>query len=174
MKKLTLVVMVLLAGGLLLPSVAMAGTAVPGHQDRWDKDDNGYPDEGVTINGHYTSLYAYDSAGDWYWDLGDGRVMGTVDSVDDLDQGTLTACDYKVNYRGNFENDPFMNSGWIMNQINCYGYDDNNHYSYLILHETDPRYRGNSEWAVWGTWEYHVLAISGFGNLARPETPVGN
>ena len=154
---------------LLSVSLVAAGTVVPGHvKDRNDKDGNGIPDKGVTVNGHYTSLYAYDANDDWYWDLGDGRIYGTVDGVDELEQETLTQCDYVVNYRGNFENTPYMDSGWIQNHINCYGFDDNNHYNYLIVHKSDPRYRGNPEWSIWGDWEYHVLTISGFGNLVRP------
>lgn len=150
---------------------AMAATTVPGHsKDRYDKDGNGFPDKGVLVNGHYTSLYAYDANGDYYWDLGDGRIQGTVSSVDELDQETLTQCNYIVNYRGGFENDAFLDYGWIMNQIKCSGYDDNNHYSYLIVHETDQRYTGNPDWAIWGNWEYHVLTISGYGNLVRPYT----
>lgn len=152
---------------------ASAATVVPGQQDRYDDDNNGYPDEGVTVNGHYTSLYAYDANGDFYWDLGDGRVQGTVGSIDDLDQPTLTVCDYEVTYRGNFENDPFLDSGWIINNINCQGYDDNGTYNYLIVHETDSRYRGNPDWAIWNTWEYHVLTESGQGNLVRPMTHQG-
>ena len=140
MKKLVFALIVLALLLVLTPAV-LAGTAVPGH-NRWDEDNNGYPDEGVTINGHYTSLYAYDCteydtggncSSDWYWDLGDGRIYGTVESVDELDQTTLTVCDYVVNYRGNFENDPFLDSGWIQNHINCSGYDDNNHYSTFAM-----------------------------------------
>jgi hypothetical protein len=154
---------------------AQASTRVPGHdQARWDSDDNGFPDEGVTVNGKYTSLYAYDANGDWYWDLGDGRIQGTVDSVDELDASTLTVCDYQVQYRGKFENDAFLDSGWIMNNINCSGHDDNGTYNYIIVHETDPRYTGDPDWAIWGTWEYHVLTQSGSGNLVRPETPNGS
>lgn len=156
---------------LLVAGTANAATTVPGHsKDRQDGDDNGYADEGVKVNGHYTSLYAYDAVGDYYWDLGDGRVRGTVDSVDELEDSTLTTCDYVVNYRGTFDNDPFMDSGWIQNHINCSGYDDNGKYNYLIVHETDPRYRGNPDWLIWGTWEYHVLTESGSGNLVRPMT----
>ena len=33
-------------------------------------------------------------------------------------------CEYIVNYCGNFEKDPFPDSGWIQNHINCHGYDD--------------------------------------------------
>lgn len=165
-------------GFLALAAIVSAGTIVPGHQKKIDKgftdaDTNGYPDAGVTVNGKYTSLYAYDANGDWYWDLGDGRVQGTVSSLAQLDQSTLTRCNYQVQYRGKFENDPFLNSGWIINNINCSGYDDDNQYNYLIVHSSDPRYTGNPDWAIWGDWEFHVLTVSGFGNLARPETPVG-
>lgn len=164
---------------ILVATAVFAGTMVPGHQKKLDKgvidqDANGIPDAGVTVNGKYTSLYAYDDNGDWYWDLGDGRVQGTVSSVSDLEQATITVCDYQVQYRGNFENDPFLNSGWIINNINCTGFDDNHKYNYLIVHKTDPRYDGNPANAIWGDWEYQALTISGFGNLARPETPVGH
>jgi hypothetical protein len=172
----------LLVGVAMLTSVhsgwLLASTVVPGQQKKIDSgkidaDSNGIPDIGVTVNGKYTSVYAYDEAGDWYWDLGDGRIQGTVGSVDELDSNTLTTCNYQVQYRGNFENDPFMDSGWIMNNINCSGYDDNGNYNYLIVHETDPRYRGNPDWSVWGTWEYHVLTESGKGNLTRPQNAAG-
>lgn len=159
----------------LTPVDATASTIVPGHAtDRNDTDGNDIPDEGVVVNGHYTSVYTYDAAGDWYWDLGDGRTQGSVESIDELDATTLTVCDYVVNYRGTFENDPFLDSGWIQNHINCRGYDDNGKYNYLIVHETDPRYTGNPDWAIWGTWEFHVLTESGSGNLVRPRTHVGS
>ena len=164
---------VLSAALILFGTVAWAATTVPGHSTaKQDADNNGYPDVGVAVNGHYTSIYAYDAADDWYWDLGDGRVYGTVTSIGDLDQETLTRCDYVINYRGKFENDPFLDSGWIQNLINCSGYDDNGQYNYLIVHQTDPRYRGNPDWAIWGTWEYHVLTESHSGNLVRPMKPV--
>jgi hypothetical protein len=151
-----------------------ATTAPAFCKDKYDQDDNGYTDAGVYVTGHYTSLYAYDANGDWYWDLGDGREQGTVGSVDDLDGATLTVCDYVNNYRADFGNDPFMDHGWIQNHINCSGYDDNGHYNYLIVSDTDPRYTGNPDWAIWGTWEYHVLTISGSGNLVQPESAVGH
>lgn len=160
---------------MIVPAVLAGTTTVPGHGgSKWDADDNGIPDAGVEVNGHYTSLYAYDANGDWYWDLGDGRIQGSVGSAADLDQATLTTCDYVNNYRADFGNDPFMDSGWIQNHINCYGYDDNGHYNYLIVHETDPRYTGNPDWAIWGDWEYHVLTVSGQGNLVQPMNHVGN
>ena len=158
---------------------AMASTTVPGYEKKIDNevidsDGNGIPDAGIYVNGHYTSLYAYDANGDWYWDLGDGRVQGTVNSVEELDAETLTTCDYVNNYRADFGNDPYMDAGWIQNHITCSGYDDNGTYNYLIVHETDPRYTGNPDNAIWGTWEYKALTQSGMGNLVRPENHVGS
>ena len=160
--------------GVVALLLVFAGTALAGSCDSVDSTTTvpGHCDRDGTVVGHYTSLYAYD-ASDWYWDLGDGRVYGTVLSVDDLDPATLTRCDYVVNYRGDFGSDPFLDDGWIQNHINCYGYDDNNHYNYLIVHQTDPRYTGNPDWAIWDTWEYHVLTISHEGNLVRPMHYVG-
>ena len=157
------------------PDVRAAfATTVPGHQrSRYDSDGNGYPDAGVSVTGAYTSVYAYDAYGDWYWDLGDGRIYGSVGSVGELDEATRTVCNYQIQYRGTFENNPFMDTGWIKNNINCAG-QDRGAFNYLIVHQTDPRYRGNPDWAVWGSWEYHVLTESGNGNLARPENAVGN
>jgi hypothetical protein len=174
-----------LAIGVSASVAAADSTTVPGQTPggkgkNVDADDDGYPDAGVIVVGHYYSVYAYDcsgvaedcSDGDYYWDLGDGRVQGTVGSVDELDQETLTVCDYVVNYKGDFGNDPFLNSGNIDNHINCSGYDDNGHYNYQIVHQSDPRYRGNPDWAIWGEWEYHVLTESGAGNLVRPYSGV--
>lgn len=161
----------LATGALVLSttSAAVAGTIVPGHADRHDADGNGYPDAGTVVNGHYTSLYAEDANGDYYWDLGDGRVLQSVPSVDDLDQDTLTTCDYQVTYRGSFENDAYLDSGWIKNQINCTGAEKGT-YNSTIVSQSDPRYTGNPDQAIWGTWEYHVNTESSLGNLARPMT----
>jgi hypothetical protein len=41
----------------------------------------------------------------------------------------------------------------------------------LIVHGTGPRYTGNPDWAKWGSWEHHMLAISGYGNLVIPIAP---
>ncbi|MEK7638686.1 MAG: hypothetical protein AAB388_00850 [Patescibacteria group bacterium] len=151
---------------LVATSVTEASTTVvPGHE-RFDADHNGHPDAGQFVNGHYTSVYAYDDA-NWYWDLGDGRVQGTVPGIEYLDPEFLTVCDYVINYRADFGNDEFMNTGSILNLINCSGYDDNNQYNYLIVHKDDPRYTGNPDWAVWGDWEYHNLITSKFGNLVK-------
>jgi hypothetical protein len=158
---------------LALPAgAAGAPTTVPGHSGaRVDADENGYPDVGVEVVGHYTSVYAYDAGGHYYWDLGDGRFQG-VSSIEELDQATLTTCDYVNNYRATFENDPFMDTGWIMNNIRCHG-EERGVYKYLIVNESDPRYRGNPDWAIWTNWEYHVLTESGTGNLVRPINHVG-
>lgn len=137
-----------------------------------DEDDNGIPDEGEVVTGNYKAVYAYDAEGEFYFDLGDGRVQGTVGSIDDLDQSTLTVCDYKVQYRGKFENDPFLDSGWVKNQINCKGYDDNGNYNFIIVHETDPRYTGTRPPTFGGDWEYHVDVESKLGNrLTGPKKP---
>lgn len=142
-----------------------AGVADAKPSSKTDADDNGYPDVGVVVTRHWTSVYAYDASNAWYWDLGDGRVLGTVSSIDDLDQDTLSRCDYVNNSRGTFDNDPFQDSGWIQNHIRCSGYDGKAHWNYLIVHESDPRYTGNPDWAIWGTWEYTILTQSGSGNL---------
>jgi hypothetical protein len=135
---------------------------------KYDADGNGFADVGVVVNGHYTSVYAWDANGDYYWDLGDGRVMGTVAGIAALDATTLTTCDYVINYRGTFENDPFLNTGWIQNHINCSGFADNNHYNDLIVHATDPRYTGDPTRAVWGDWELKGSTVSHQGNIANP------
>lgn len=155
-----LIVLALAIVGLAALAVpAFAATAVPGHEGR-----DGY------VNGHYTSLYAYDKYDDYYWDLGDGRVWGTVDSVDELDAETLTTCDYVVNYRADFGDDEFMDDGWIRNNIKCSGAEKGN-YNSLIVSDADPRYTGDPDRATWGTWEYVVDTWSGVGNVANPRHP---
>lgn len=175
-RKFGILAMVAMLAALCLPSVSMASngnTTVPGHRGaKYDADGNGYPDVGVVVTGKYTSTYAYDAGGDYYWDLGDGRIQGTVGSIGDLDASTLTVCDYQVHYRGTFENDPFQDSGWIINNIHCHGFDGNSTYNYQIVNQSDPRYTGTGT-PIWGTWEYHVNTQSGFGNLERPESHVG-
>ena len=72
-------------------------------------------------------------------------------------------CDYVVNYRGDFGGDAYLDDGWIINQIGC----PEGHYTYVIVNEDDPRYRGDPDWALWGNWEYKVLTIPGEGNIVR-------
>ena len=153
----------------VLGSVALASaqtTVVPGQARKADANNNGWADAGVVVNGHYTSLYAYDASGAWYWDLGDGRIYGTVSDLAQLDQATVTNCDYTNNYRGTFGDTPFMDTGWIQNHINCSGLEQGT-YQYLIVHKTDRRYTGNPDFAIWGEWEYFVLVESGSGNIVR-------
>ena len=137
---------------------------------RADADGNGYPDSGRIVTGTYESLYAEDAQGNWWWDLGDGRILGSVSNLEALDAATVTRCDYQVSYRGDFGNTPSLDSGWINNSVRCHGYTRSTSH-YLIVHRTDPRYTGNPEWAVWGDWEYRVLTESGAGNLVRPYHP---
>jgi hypothetical protein len=135
-----------------------------------DADNNGFPDAGVVVGRHWESLYAYDATGDWYWDIGDGRIIGSVADPSLLDQDTVTTCKYVNSSRGTFENDPFQDSGWIQNHITCTGVDKGS-FQYLIVHKTDPRYTGNA-WPIWDEWEYHALTVSGSGNLVR-RFPIG-
>ena len=160
--------MLSLAMALLVPSTAMAAsTAVPGHQGKGDADNNGYPDQGVVVTGKYVSVYSYDANGDWYWDLGDGRTQGTVASADELDQDTLTTCTYQNVYRGTYNNDPYMDSGWISNQINCTGYEKGT-YNATYVSQDDPRYTGTGT-RIWVTWEVHRDTWSQYGNVEQTQ-----
>lgn len=134
-----------------------------------DADSNGIGDVGVQVVCNYTSLYAYDATGNYYWDLGDGRVQSSpgVTGVADLDQGTLSVCNYVIQTKGSFENDPYQDTGVISNMIRCSGYDGNATFNYQIVAQGDPRYTGNPDLAIWGTWEYHVNTQSGSGNLVH-------
>ncbi|MDP3996849.1 MAG: hypothetical protein Q8P86_04130 [bacterium] len=177
MKKTIVLVGAIVMMAVINSTLVFAATAVPGHQKaKWDTDGNGIPDAGVYVNGHYTSLYAYDQLGGWYWDLGDGRVLGNVGSPEELDPETLTVCEYVINYRADFGNDPFMNEGWIQNHITCSGYDYPHGavFHYLIVSQTDPRYTGDPDFAVWGTWEYFGLIESGVGIIGPRQHVGGN
>lgn len=134
-----------------------------------DADNNGIGDAGVQVVCNYDSVYAVDGDGNYYWDLGDGRVYTSpgISSIEDLDEATLDVCKYRVHTKGSFNNDPFMDSGVISNMIRCYGANGTSTYHYQIVHETHPQFRGIPELSIWGTWEYHVLTESGNGNLAR-------
>lgn len=77
-------------------------------------------------------------------------------------------CDYVVNYRGDFGGDAYLDDGWIMNQITC---DDGWQGTYLIVNESDPRYTGNPDRAIWGSWEIVKQTVKGEGNLANIHAP---
>jgi hypothetical protein len=53
--------------------------------------------------------------------------------------------DYKVNFRGDFGGDPYLDNGWITNNIVG---DDGSAAVYLFVHETDPRYSGDPDRAI--------------------------
>jgi hypothetical protein len=145
-------------------SMSVALSAQNGPAKKVDANGNGYADTGYKVNRHLTPIYAYDYNGDWYWDLDDGRIYGTVPSIADLDTSTLTVCKYVENSRGAYNDTPYLDSGWILNTIVCTG-KERGVYVYQIVHKSDPRYTGNPDLAIWGDWEYHVLTISGYGNL---------
>lgn len=138
-----------------------------------DEDGNGFADEGAVVTGRYRAIYAYDRDGNTYtYNLSNrGLEGGSVGSLDALDAETRTVCYYSVQYRGTFDNDPYQDSGWIKNVITCKG-EDRGSYSYLFVHESDPRYTGEKPKAFGEEWEYHVLTESGNGNVvvtdARP------
>lgn len=160
----------LLAAMATLPGSAAAGAGcnIPRNGDA---DGNGIGDVGVQVVCNYTSYYAEDASGNYYWDLGDGRVYTLgVSSPDELDAATLTECFYQVHTRGSFENDPFQNTGDISNMIRCTGPEGTSTYHYQIVASDDPRYTGDPEWAIWGNWEYHVSTESGTGNMAGPRS----
>jgi hypothetical protein len=134
-------------------------------------------DAGVFVNGHYTELFAFYGDDNWYLDYGDdrpGNPDGNVGSVEELDEETRTVCDYVVNYRADFGNDYFMNSGWVQNHIKCSGYfvkngDTPRHENWTIVHKTDPRYEGNPDESKFeGDWEYHTHTISKEGSVLIP------
>jgi hypothetical protein len=151
---------------------ALNPTAVPGQAVRSDADNNGFSDVGVIVTGAYSALYLSDADGNYYFDRGDGRIEGTVSSPAALDQTTLTRCDYRISYRGSFENDAFLDTGWIGNHIKCSGYTPTATYNTLIVHKTDPRYVGDPARAIWTDWELDVDTASGFGNWVRPHHPL--
>lgn len=175
---------VLRAAGIGVATSGLAGVASAGpgngngrdgfRSDVADEDGNGIADEGEVVTGRYRALYAYDANGDFYtYNLTNRRLEGgTVDSLDDLDPATRTVCHDTVQYRGTLENDPFQDTGWIKNAIRCEGADRGS-YSYLFVHETDTRYTGDGP-ATWGDWEYHVLMVSGAGNVLITDTRPAN
>lgn len=125
--------------GLVAPASTAVANDVPGQSSsRVDTDSNGYPDAGVVVTGMFT----------------DTRVYGE------------TTCDYIVHYRGTFENNPYQDTGWISNNIMCTGGEDAGVFTYLIVHETDPRFTGTGT-PIWGTWEIQVETASGEGNLEQ-------
>lgn len=157
MKKTMLVMTMVIAFVLSTMVSAFASTTVPGQQDR----------DG-TVNGKYTAVYAFDDKGGTYFNLGDGREQGNADSIAELDQETLSVCDYQVVYRGDFGDDPFLDDGWIHNNITCDGYafDGAQVYNSTYVHETDPRYSEDLEPTFGGTWGIFRDVVGGEGNLA--------
>jgi hypothetical protein len=173
--------LLLLVGGCEIPDgeddqstvrQAVNATAVPGQAVRSDADNNGFSDVGVVVTGAYKAVHLSDASGNYYFDRGDGRIEGTVSSPDALDQSTITRCDYKISYRGTFENDPFLETGWISNHVKCGGYTATATYNTMIVHKSDPRYLGDPARAIWTDWELHVDTASGFGNWVRPHHPL--
>ena len=170
-KLLALTLLFSLLAPLFVTPVSAANSSVCNIPKNGDVDGNGIGDTGVQVVCNYSAYYADDASGDYYWDLGDGRVYTQgVTSPDELDQTTITECFYQVHTRGSFNNDPFQDTGEIRNNIHCIGPDGASTFNYLIVASDHPRYTGNPDWAVWGTWEYVIYTESGQGNLiVRPQ-----
>lgn len=80
-------------------------------------------------------------------------------------------CSYVVSYRGAFEDNAYLDSGWILNVATC----PDGQFTYLIVHESDPRYRtAGSSQNIWGTWRIVKETSSGTGNVANPMHPEYN
>ncbi len=135
-------IVAVLTAAALASSSSAAFAASSGNSSKTDKDGNGYPDAGVVVSGHEDSSWT-DSSG--------------------------VTCKLRIELTGGrSENNPYQDSGWIQNHYQC---DDGSAFNYLFVHETDPRYTGNPELAIWGNWEWHILTVSGSGNIANPNAP---
>jgi|GEM_PF-3460861 len=140
------------------------------------RGNDGNHGNGPKVTGMYKAVFAYDADGGWYgWNLSDRHLeSGTVASIAALDQATLTTCYYEVQYAGSFGDDPYLDYGWIANHVVCAGYEPDNR-NVLFVSESDPRYTGDGP-SIWGSWEYHVDAQRGKGNVlvtdeVRPHSP---
>lgn len=155
-------------GATAIAALGLGGASTVGAQPGGGNDGNN--GNGSKETGVYKATYAYDQAGDWYQYNGSNRGLeiGTVDSIDELDQDTLTTCYYKVQYQGDFGDDPYLDMGWIRNNIVCKGYEPDNQ-NVLYVSEEDHRYTGNRP-SIWGTWEYFVDAQRGAGNVLITDT----
>lgn len=71
--------------------------------------------------------------------------------------------------------DPFLDIGWVRNNISCsgYSYESTQAFNTLYAHETDPWYSEELE-SIWGSWGIFVDAVGGTGNAANPKHPVNN
>lgn len=149
-------------GSAAIAALGLGGISTATAQQRGNSGNNG---NGDRETGMYKATYAYDENGDWYQYNGSNRGLerGTVDSIDALDQSTLTTCEYKIQYQGSFGDDPYLDMGWIRNNIVCKGETPENQ-NVLYVSEEDPRYTGEGE-PIWGTWEYFVDAQRGQGNV---------
>lgn len=146
------VLLVPIFASLIAGSALADSTFVPGHdKDKYDLDNNGFPDVGVTTVGVYSLQKFYDAFGYTVW-VFDDHVVGDYTL---LNFPTLTECTLHVRYRGEFQNDAGLDTGWLSYADNCSVHEKYLH-NYLIVHVTDARYTGDpdcSVWEEWGDWE---------------------
>lgn len=143
--------------GLMLFAVMMAMSLAPMGADAGNGNGRGNNDDGYESS---TTVPGQQGR--------EGVVTGTYTVVDG-------ECVVQVIYRGDFGGTPYLDNGWIINNANCTA-DDGSTYTehYLIVHESDHRYTGNPDWAIWGSWEIVGYTRSGEGNMLRPYDHVAN
>ncbi len=95
------------------------------------------------------------------------RTDGPVNYKTTLENYQDSGCDYILFGRGEFQSradgSVFQTTGWIKNHIVC----EDGVYNYTIVHNTDPRYTGDVDNAIWNTWEIVKYTESGAGNTAK-------
>jgi len=149
-------------GTTALATLGLTGISSVSAQQRGNDKNQGNGDKET---GMYKATYAYDANGDWYGDNMSnlGEESGSVSAISELDQDTVTVCEYKVQYQGSFGDDPYLDMGWIRNNVVCTGYEPDNR-NVLFVSKEDNRYTGDGT-PIWGTWEYFVDAQRGSGNV---------
>ncbi|MFW6109883.1 MAG: hypothetical protein ACOC6Q_00420 [Patescibacteria group bacterium] len=97
-------------------------------------------------------------AGDVYAFPESGKVGQNVD--EDHPEGTVTRVEFQeeddgwyliMPYRGDFDGDPYLDDGWI---INVWTDREGNAWVYMFVHDTDPRFTGENP--IWGSWDWFL------------------
>jgi hypothetical protein len=80
-----------------------------------------------------------------------GKVVTHAMLEDYYDSDLDKTCDVVMNTVGDFDGDPYMNDGKMMNRYIC---EDGSVYTYIIFHESHPAYDADRLHGVWGSWGY--------------------
>ena len=114
-------------------------------------------DDGTVVPGQHR----YDADSNGYTDAGQ-VVTGRYTQASG-------GCTYQVSYRGDFGNDEYLDSGWIINNIRC-GKDV---YHVLVVTADDPRWSADGQDIGWGAgWLAVSFTQSGAGQLLNPHKHV--